>query len=247
MAAIVGSNSDPERLIHLGADEVIRADVETPSDWIPIISDLIEIEKRVRLLIFPSNIISNVISGALYYRQMKRVGAFLDQADFVEGTSGSKRFAVNLAIQKGFAEEKVNIVSINTLTAAPPFEDSSRFGKTREYQKKNGATTNFLMERVPQNPVNSSQEITVIAGDECVYESARKLAEKFHSRFLKYSGSIEIVYGPCIAVEVYGKLRLLPEFKGDLISLNRKATPINAISDVEVVNSDLDNILDDIR
>ena len=248
MTAVAGSDSDPQRLIQLGADEVIRADVGTPSDWISIISDLIETEKRVRLLIFPSNIISNVISGAVYYREMKHVGAFLDQTDFVEGTICSKRFDANsLVIQKGFAEEKVNILTINTLTAAAPFEDTSRFGKTREYQRRNGATINFLMERVPQDPVNSSQEKTVIAGEDSVYKSTRKLAEKFHSRFLKYSGSIEVVYGPCIAVEVYGKLRLLPEFKGDLISLNRKATPINAISDVEVVNSELDDILGEMK
>ena len=249
VTALVGSDStDPQQLIHLGADEVLKALVETPGDWIPIISDLIETEKRLRALIFPSNIISNVISGAIYYREMRNVGGFLDEADFVDGTNVSKGFDTNSqAFQKALAEDKVNILSINILAAAPPFEDTARYGKVKEYHRRDNAAVNFLMEGAPEEPVNSCQELTVVAGDESILEATRKLAERFHSRLMKYSGLIEVIYGPCIAVEVSGKLRLLPEFGGDLISLNSRVSPINAISDVVVVNSELNDILDNIK
>ena len=80
-----------------------------------------------------------------------------------------------------------------------------------------------------------------------VIESAKWLKSLHTSitpKYEKYSGAVEVVYGPCIAIELNDKLRDLPEFKGDLLSLNTKKSPINAISDIAVANSEIAKILE---
>jgi hypothetical protein len=245
--ALVGESSDPNRAVYLGADEVFKVDVETPGEWIGVISELFESEKRIRFLIFPSNIVSNVIAGAVYFREMKRVGVFIDDCDYADEANASKAFDANgLAIQKGLVEDKTNILSLKARSFARPFEDTSRYGKVRDYKRKDGAPLAFLMEQVPKEPLSSSDELTFIAGNNRVVESVRKLAQKFHARLLQYSGAIEVVDGPCVAFEITEKLRHLPEFRQELISLNAETSPINAISDTAVVSVDLQQILEEL-
>ncbi len=242
LALIETESTDPQRLISLGADEVLKADIEAPGEWVAVFSDLIESEK-VRAVIFPSNDVSNVIAGAVYFRQMGKVGSFLDEADYVDGTMAAKDFNVTgFSLQKSWAESKTSIISIRTTAVPEPFEDNSRYGKVRDYQPKQ-TSLSFLLEDAPKQPVSSSSELTVIGGDDILAESAKKLADLYHARFLKYSSAIEAIYGPCLAIEVSAKLRDLPEFRSDLISLNTSASPINVISDIAVVNPEIKKII----
>ncbi len=96
-------------------------------------------------------------------------------------------------------------------------------------------------------PLSSSDEVTILVGassDARINELAQKLADKYRSKTQKYSGAVEVIYGPCIAIELNDKLRDLPEFEGDLLSLNTKKSPINSISDVAVINSEIAQILE---
>ena len=130
---------------------MLKADVESPGEWIAIISDLIEKEK-VRAVIFPSNVISNVIAGAVYSRERGKVGSFLDESDYMEGSVVAKAFE-GLSLQKS-SGEKASIVSLKTTSVPEPFEDTSRYGKVRD--AANNAPLSFLMEDAPEEPVSSS-------------------------------------------------------------------------------------------
>ena len=48
LALISEESVDPQRLIHLGADEVLKSSVNEMSDWIEIISDLITSENKLK-------------------------------------------------------------------------------------------------------------------------------------------------------------------------------------------------------
>ncbi len=139
--ALVSEDSvDPQRLIYLGADEVLKSTVNEPSDWIEIISDLITNEKKVKVVLFPSNVTSNVIMGAVYSHARSKVGCYLDQAGLVEGTAVAKSFdTTNFTLQKNLKENTVSLVSLKTNSIPKPFEDTSRYGKTREIQTEEGS------------------------------------------------------------------------------------------------------------
>ena len=62
--------------------------------------------------------------------------------------------------------------------------------------------------------------------------SAKRLAEKYPGEMKINSGKVEVIFGPCIAVEVSARLRELPEFKGELISISEKNLPIGSIAEV---------------
>ncbi len=234
---------DPQKLIRLGADEVLQADVDSPSEWVLIISDLVQKDK-IRAVLFPSNIVSNIIAGAIYSRVREKTEIFLEEVDFLDVSTASKSFD-GLGLSRNFGE-KLSIISMKTTSVPPPYEDSSRYGKVRELAK-DSAPLSFLLEEASEQPLSSSGELTVILGNDKLAEPAKKFAEKYGAVFLKYSSTVEVVYGPCVAIELDAKLRTLPEFKGNLISLNSKPMPIDAISDVVVVNPEIAKILESMK
>jgi hypothetical protein len=247
VVALVAKDSvDPQKLIYLGADEVLNVGVNEMSDWIEMISDMIRDESKLKLVIFPSNIISNVIMGAVYSRAGSKIGYYLDESDFVEGTTAAKSFnGTDFALQKS-SEEDTNLLSLKVASFSRPYEDTSRYGRTKELQLKHTTDSFPILLDVPDEPLSSSMEPTILVGplsDKNLNELAKKLADKYHAKIRTFSGAIEVVYGPCIAVEIDGKLRDLPEFKGDLISLNRRNSPISSIADLAIINSEIDKIL----
>ncbi len=243
--ALVSAEKDPQRLVYLGADEVIRGSVKEPGEWVSIISDLLRTENRVRTLLFPFNIISSVIAGAVYSIERDSIGGFMDGVDYIDGSTMARALdSTNFALERSSSKEKVNLITINLTSVTPSFEDSSRNGRTREGQLTAKDTISFPLKGVPEETVNSQSDLTVIAGDEKSVEFAKKLSKRYHAKFVKYSGAIEIVYGPCVAIEVSEKLRYLPEFKGDLITLNTTQSPINAISDISVVSPEIGKIIE---
>ena len=248
LALIAEDSVDPERLIHLGADEVLKCSVNALGDWIEIISDLIRNENKLKLVIFPSNIISNVIMGASYSRVRSKIGYYLDEAELVEGTTAIKSFAsTGFSLQKSTAEDKTGLLSLKISSVSQPFEDTSRYGKIRELQMKQITDSFPILLDVPEEPLSSSGELTILIGplsNGHVNELVQKVADKYHSRIRKYSRSVQVVYGPCIAIELYDNLRDLPEFKGDLISLNARSSPIGAISDLVIINSEIEKVLE---
>jgi hypothetical protein len=248
LALISEDSIDPQRLIYLGADEVLRSKVGEQGNWIQVISDLISNESKVRMTLFPSGVTSNVIMGAVYSRARGKIGCYLDEADLADSINVAKPFdTTGFALLKNLKENTVCLVSLKINSLPRPFEDTSRYGKTREIQLKKAAEVFPTLHDAPEATLSSSDEITILVGassDDGVNKLAQKLADKYHAKMRKYSGVIEVVYGPCVAIELNDKLRDLPEFKGDLLSLNSKSAPINAISDVAVINPEIPKILE---
>jgi len=94
---------------------------------------------------------------------------------------------------------------------------------------------------------DSSGRLTVLVGrgtDEKTTILAKHLADKYHGEMKIQSGKVEIIYGPCIAVEVSTRLRDLPEFKGELISVAARKVPIGSIAEVDVVTPELDSVIE---
>lgn len=248
LALVAADSLDPQQLIYLGADEVAKAPVNELGDWIEIVSDLLAGENKPKLVLFPSNIISNVVMGAVYSKSRSKIGCYFDEADNVEGTIATKSFdSSRFALQKTSGESKTSLVALRIASVSPPFEDTSRYGKTTELQLKKATDVFPILVDAPETPMNSSCELTVLIGATCddrVNEQAQQLAKKYHSRVVKYSGAVEVVYGPCLAIDLNEKLRDLPEFEGDLISINASKSPINSISDLAVVSLDIPKILE---
>jgi hypothetical protein len=252
VVALCASDADAQKLIYLGADEVQRAEVEEPGEWVSVISELFQNEPRIRSLIFPFNVVTSVIAGAVYARERKSIESFMDGADYFDGQMIARGMDTSdHAIQKrGASEEqqqqkKTAVITINVASVTPIFEDSSRYGKIgEEALSKKKSELSFSLEGAPEKPVNSLNELTVILGDDRFRESAEKISERYDVRFVMYSSEIEVVYGPCIAIEVSEKFRNLPEFKGDLISLNTKQSAINTISDLAVISPEIDEIIE---
>lgn len=246
LALVGGDSIEPQRLISLGADEVGKANVSELGDWIELISDMVKGTSKPKLVIFPSNVISNVIMGAVYSRSRTHVGCYLDEAENIDGSTLIKSFDSGFLLRKSFPEDKVCLLGMKISSVPQPFEDDSRYGKTTELQLKKPSDAFPILTDPPEVAMNASSELTVLVGssEERINGLARRLAEKYHGRILNYSGALSVVYGPCVAMDVVDKLRNLPEFQGDLISLNSKACPINLISDVAVINPDIQKILE---
>src|SRR5579871_5227014 len=236
------SPEDTQRLIYLGADEVLTCEIHSWNEWASLIRDQIEADANSKIILFPSNISCNVLMGEIYSRGAGKFAPMLDQADLLDVDSASKTFH-GMAIQKNFSSGKVALCSLRISSLSPPFEDSSRFGKTRRVEWNGPRLEEALLARTA---LSSSDGLTVLLGH-TLDDATRLLGEKFAKRnggrSQKYSGKVDVVYGPCIAIEVDAKLRDLPEFQRELISISKTSLPINSISDSSIITEDLDAVL----
>lgn len=240
--AVVSLRSiDPQRLVQLGADEVLTCEgVTKTGEWVRVLSSIVSDSKFV---IFASNNVSNMIMGALYYAAKDRVSLYLDGADLLETNAATKSLAnAGFAFKKN-ANDKASLVSVNLSSVAPPFEDTSRYGKIRAYEwnKNSERPLNLAEMGAPSNA-----RLTILLGPGCkkgISELSQKLGEKYGGTVQKFSGTTQIVYGPCLAVEVENRVRELPKFEGYLIAINSKKSPISTIADVVVESEDLEKIL----
>lgn len=244
--AIVASNSsiDIQRLGFLGADEVMRCDTSEPSDWIEFFSSVIANEDGLKLIIFPSNVISNAILGAVYASVENLVSVYCDDVEFLDSNRSTKSLVgKGYAFQK-FIGDKVNLVSIKASSVAPPFEDSSRYGKPKVSEWAKDAGFKRILFNIPSKI--ESGKLTILLGpDTCaaITEISEMLGRKYDARVLNFSGAIEIVYGPCLAIGIKANARDLPKFDGYLISINSKKAPIAAIADTAVLSDDIVTVL----
>ena len=232
----------PQKLIYLGADEVVVCTVTSSSDWVSTLAKFLGSERGVKLMIFPSAQIPNALMGMLYGSMKEEIGPFMDDAEVLSSGDVAKKFENSVMIRKQFSSEKIALVSLKKNSVAEPFEDSSRFGKTQNFDS---ATSGKSL--LPSEIRSSSGRLVILVGkgtNETISRLAERASEKFSGEVKSLSGKIEIVYGPCIAVEVASKLRELPEFRGEVISISSKRLPINSVAELSVVTPDVNGLLE---
>jgi hypothetical protein len=233
-----------DELIALGADEVVNFRL-SKGGWVAAISSFVTKEPGIRMILFPSGEKSSCIMGAVYAMISEKVSGLFVDADSLSGGEAAKKlegFALIQRVQPK-ADGKVSLISIKLSAVPEPFEDISRYGKTRifEGQSEENVPTIALESR------SSALTPIVLVGREVSEQTAKLasvIAEKYHGTKEVVSGRIEVVYGPCIAIEVSSKLRELPMFKGELISISSKRFPINSVSELSVITPEPEKILE---
>ncbi len=245
-AFISQDNINPQELIYYGADQVEVCNVQERTDWINIISSYLE-ENNVKCALFPSNILSNIIMGAVYSRDRSRIASYSDEANLLEGTYSSKSLkALGVALRRDFDSEKCCLVSLRVSSLPEPFEDTSRYGNIHP-RKMTPKTSNYQISLQNQADAPSlSGELTVLIGSgigDRTNELCAKLAEQYGGKCIKFSGSVETIYGPCVAVEIGNRLSDLPVFNDELISISSKKLPICSVADTATICEDIDKIL----
>ena len=238
--ASIGSENT-QKLIYLGADEVLVSPVTSMGEWVPTISKYISSEASLKVVIFPSGIFSNALMGMIYATIPEKISVYLEDVTDFSTDGATKKFYNSLEIVKGLSSERTALISVDKTSVSEPFEDTARFGKTK--------TLDVVLKGSPlpsSDVMSQSETLVVLLGSEVSESTARlanRVAEKYRGVFRVMSGKVQIVYGPCLAVEVQTKLRDLPEFRGELISISRKKLPIDSISELAAITPDLDRLL----
>lgn len=244
---IARGSFDPQQLISFGADQVQVYDVTVPSDWINIVVGVLR-ENNPKHVLFPSNIISNMIMSAVYLQCKDRVSSYLDEADGLEGTIVAKSlWALGLSLQKRCETEKCALVSLKLSSLPEPFEDSFRYGSVSSPQMKSESSKMQISSPSSSIPHSSSSKLTILTGPRVsarTIDLSKRLADNYRGISKRISGSIEAVYGPCIAIEVDNRRDDLPVFNGELISISSKEFPVNLVADVEIVSQEIEAILE---
>jgi hypothetical protein len=240
-----GDSESLQKLIYLGADEVLSVSLTRSIQWAPVISHYLSTERSVRMMIFPSNPNSNALMGLICGSIPDKVSFVLDDAVSLTVEVATKRFESNLLIEKRIASEKTALVSLQNASVAIPFEDSSRFGKIKTLEVPNDQGDTLF----PLNGESNSRKLVVLLGkgtSDKTAQLATRVASKYGGDVKTISGKIDIIYGPCLAVEVTSKVKDLPEFKSDLIAISSGKFPINSIAEVSAISEDLDGILENL-
>jgi hypothetical protein len=234
-----------QRLIYLGADEVVVCHIGSLGDWMAVISQYITSQQGVRLMIFPSTPVSNVLMGMVYGEISSRISPYLEAAEMLSSDGAGKKLDNSTVIQSSFVQEKTALLSVKKTAVGVPFEDSSRFGKIRNFEANHEGKTFDL----PSEIRSSSNQLLVLvgaAGKETIFELANRLAKKYGGTAKKLSGKVEVVYSPCLVIEVNTKLRELPEFNGELLSISSRKMPISAIVELSLVTPEIDRVLENL-
>ena len=243
-ALVSSKDSDPQRLLYLGADEVLKCAASEPNQWIDALSSILSSEVRPKLVLFPSNVVGNTIMGAVYSVASDQVSSYFDDVELLESNAASKPLVgTGYAVQKPLGD-KVSLVSIKIASVSPPFEDSSRYGKVKDIEMKK--LTGIVPVKIISGSGTESNNLTILTSPDLgksVNELSEKIGKKYGARVLKFSGAIEVVYGPCVSLGIESRVRDLPRFEGYLISINSKSAPISTIADAVVQNQDIEKIL----
>lgn len=245
-----------QELIWLGADEVISFNAVSVNDWSKVLAYLIRNEKQTKFVLFPSNPIANAILGSTYALASERIGSFADGVEKFNDQGASKVLHPSeIILQTAASSEKVSMWSVKLNSVPEPFEDSSRYGKTRDLE----------LPKDSQNPGSPSIEnsksfrdrssiLTLLLGRN-FHEGLGapqklkldELAKKYSGILLEMSGSVQVVYGPCLAIEIGSSERELPEFQSDLLSINSsKNAPITAIAKLSATSPDVGKVIEEL-
>lgn len=235
----------PDQLIALGADVVVLCRL-AKDGWTETISDIIRSEPSLKLVIFPADLGSSVLMGSLVGALPEGISGFLEDVDSLTSDEAAKKIDDGFMIAAKLVAEssaKTSLVSVKINSVAEPFEDASRFGKTRVM----GETASDVISDKPALPRSASSTLVVLVGRGAVGETSKlaaSLAEKYAGSASEISGKIEVIYGPCIAIEVSSGLRELPDFKGELISISSKKFPIGSMAELSAVTPEVDKLLE---
>jgi hypothetical protein len=112
------------------------------------------------------------------------------------------------------------------------------------------------------NLVGSSERLVIVVGEGFLVNSdpsvrqrreslIAAVTDKFGALVLRqrngFSLTSRVIYGPCLAVEVTSAIEELPEFNGDLISVNSSTgAPIAGIASLAVVTGEAEALLQSI-
>lgn len=245
LALLQKDETDAQSLIYLGADEVLTSSANGVLSWTNSIIELVKSDSKIQSIIFPSNLFCNAIMGGVYASLSERVGTFYDNAELFDGSSVSRsHYDMGVASQKRLVENELVLVSMKLASVPTPFEDSSRYGKIKDMQYKPDLDDDSLGSIADYR--SSSDSLTILLGseDQELRALAEKVAEKYHASLEQLSGAVQVVYGPCLAIEVKSRLRDLPEFKGQLISINILKAPISTISDSSAITESVAQVLE---
>ncbi len=87
-----GDSENTQKLIYLGADEVLVSPAAVLGDWIPTISKYISSEPNVKVVIFPSGIISNALMGMVYGTIPENITTYLEDVIALSSDGAAKKF-----------------------------------------------------------------------------------------------------------------------------------------------------------
>ena len=250
------NSTKPQKLISLGADEVISFNAETVNDWSKVLAYLIRSEKQARFVFLPSSPLGGAILGSTHALSFERIGSVADGVEkFNEQGASKLMHPSGRVLQVAAASDKVSLWSIRLNSVPEPFEDSSRLGKTKslELPKDLGSVGSPSIAGY-RRILDLSSTFTLLVGKkhlEDIDSSQRKkvedLAEKYSGKLLHMSGSVQVIYGPCLAIEVESPLGELPEFQSDLLSLNSsKEPPISRIAKLSAVTPDVERVIEEL-
>ncbi len=226
------SNQDfPERLIALGADEVIRLDgAKSVAEWSEALALLLKERVEIKYLLATSGIVADAILGAVYAISNDKISCFatgIDSLNEMESVKNFRSLGISLHFKMG---TKANVFSLKATSIPIPFEDTSRYGKISnlkpkllaEPQGRVSPTTSGLSR---EQYLDTSQILTVLAGkelaaDELEFKEARRIASKYQGKFVEQQSHVEEIFGPCLALRVSAwREKDLPSFHGELIAL----------------------------
>jgi hypothetical protein len=240
------------RLVSLGADEVISYNAKNVYEWSRVLSYLIRNTKEIRFVFLPATLLGNAILGFTYALVSEMIGSFFDSADKMSEQGVSKSMYPSGVVIKSDVSEKVSLWSLKLNLVPEPFEDSSRYGKVtsqelpKEAQSVSPPTSGPLVK-------SPSTSLTVLAGREFLVglkTEDRKIlegfAKKYSGRLVEMNGRIENIYGPCVAIEVQTQERGLPEFQSDVLSLNSSEAPISKASKLYAMTPNVLKVVEEI-
>ena len=243
IALVRRDEPNTQSLISLGADEVLTSSADGISEWVEVIADLVNKSSGLQRVMFPSNRLCDAIMGGVYFECKEKIGAYLDGADRVE-ESASRSFLEFGIRASTTTDGRISLVSIRLASLPVPFEDGSRFGKVTPIPDRPEVRNDFRLSSIGDCRGVSSI-LTILLGRTALtlQEKCEKLGQKYMASVKVLSGRTQVVYGPCLAIEVEAKLGDLPAFKGPLISVNSERAPISAISDLAGVTDEIDAVL----
>ncbi len=244
---------ESKNFAHLGADEVLICNASSTGQWTQIFSRLLRESKEIKFLLFPSNTTGNLILGYLSTSESDKVGVMLDGAESIT------EFGITKSIRPSWARliakpstDKVTAVSVRIDSISLPYKDPSRYGNVREENMISSGMEEHTPKLSGENELyaGSENEPIFLAGkglSESETLKLRELSRKYKARLAQVSGSLQVIYGPCFAVNVHSRLSELPEFQGDLLALNSsEGAPIQRVADMSLVCHDIFSVLEEL-
>jgi len=236
-----------QRYISLGADEVEIFPATNTGEWIETFVNLVKSNKNLKIIILPSNVIGNIILGAVSARIPERIGSVLDGVEILSENGASKLIPVSECAVEAvtFSQDKVSMISLR-LTAFPePYEDATRYGKVFAGEVPQAIKQDRFY--IPNSLRTNSSDVLVIlrgrSGTKSLSDAG--IVSKYIAASLEEGDSAgKVIYGNCLALEVNSHPRDLPQFNGDLVSVNTsEEAPIIKLASLALVTQDVEGLL----